>query len=322
MKGFDPIFKDFPDYILGITHEIWEERQVETLHKYYAENILVRSPSGIVKGNRNVIAAPYATLEEFPDRTLLGEDVIWCGNPENGMLSSHRIFSTGTHRGDGLYGPATGKTVAYQVIADCHAINNQIDDEWLVRDQGAIVRQLGRRPETFARKSIEHEGGPEECQRPFTPGIDMPGPYAGVGNDDPWGATFADILGCIMKSDQAIFETAFDRACSGSYPGGETTHGREGAHRFWTGLRGSLPNAEFAIHHQIGRDDPRMAPRVGIRWSLTGKHDGRGPFGPPSGADVHVMGISHAEFGPWGLRREWTLYDETAIWKQIILKTG
>ena len=48
MKGFDPIFKDFPDYILGITHEIWEERQVETLHKYYAENILVRSPSGIV----------------------------------------------------------------------------------------------------------------------------------------------------------------------------------------------------------------------------------------------------------------------------------
>jgi hypothetical protein len=65
-----------------------------------------------------------------------------------------------------------------------------------------------------------------------------------------------------------------------------------------------------------------MAPRVAIRWSLTGKHDGRGPFGPPSEADVHVMGISHAEFGPWGLRREWTLYDEIAIWKQIILKTG
>jgi hypothetical protein len=37
---------------------------------------------------------------------------------------------------------------------------------------------------------------------------------------------------------------------------------------------------------------------------------------------VHVMGISHAEFGPWGLRREYTLFDETAIWKQIALKTG
>jgi hypothetical protein len=34
------------------------------------------------------------------------------------------------------------------------------------------------------------------------------------------------------------------------------------------------------------------------------------------------MGVSHAEFGPWGLRREYTLFDETAIWKQIIIKTG
>ena len=36
-------------------------------------------------------------------------------------------------------------------------------------------------------------------------------------------------------------------------------------------------------------------------------------------ADVHVMAISHAEFGPWGLRWEWILFDETAIWKQILL---
>ena len=41
-----------------------------------------------------------------------------------------------------------------------------------------------------------------------------------------------------------------------------------------------------------------------------------------SGAEVHVMGISHVEFGPWGIRREYTLFDETAIWKQIAMKTG
>ena len=32
MQGFDAKFKDFPDYILGITHEIWEQRGVETLN--------------------------------------------------------------------------------------------------------------------------------------------------------------------------------------------------------------------------------------------------------------------------------------------------
>jgi hypothetical protein len=39
MQGFNPKFKDFPDYILGITHEIWEEKQVETLYHYYSDDI-------------------------------------------------------------------------------------------------------------------------------------------------------------------------------------------------------------------------------------------------------------------------------------------
>ena len=70
-----------------------------------------------------------------------------------------------------------------------------------------------------------------------------------------------------------------------------------------------------------------MPPRAAVRWSLTGRHDGPGAFGRPTGAPVHVMGITHAEFGRLGaaparLRREFTLFDEIAIWKQIHLHTG
>ena len=32
------------------------------------------------------------------------------------------------------------------------------------------------------------------------------------------------------------------------------------------------------------------------------------------------MGLSHAEYGPWGLRREFVIFDETAVWKQILLR--
>ncbi len=49
---------------------------------------------------------------------------------------------------------------------------------------------------------------------------------------------------------------------------------------------------------------------------------GWGVFGESTGAELYVMGVSHAEFGPWGLRREYTLFDETSLWKQIIIKTG
>ena len=87
MHGFDSKFKTFPDFIIGITREIWEERGLATLHHYYTEDIPVRSPSAVVRGNQGVIAATMATLAEFPDRRLLGEDVIWSGTPEEGMLS-------------------------------------------------------------------------------------------------------------------------------------------------------------------------------------------------------------------------------------------
>ena len=327
MKGFDPKFSTFPDYIIGVTKEIWEDRGITTLHHYYAKDIVVRSPASVVVGNDGVIAATMATLAEFPDRALYAEDVIWSGTPETGMLSSHRLLSTATHTGDGAYGAATGKTLTYRIIADCHARGNVIDDEWLIRDQGAIVRQMGWQPEDFARQKIAQEGGPQACVRPLSPATDRPGPYAGRGNDNEWGGRLTDLLGRIMTADFAAIPQVYDRAALLEYPGGVQAHSHGGADRFWMGLRAAFPDAVFTAHHVIGRDDALMPPRAAVRWSLHGKHSGWGRFGGPSGAEVYVLGITHAEFGAfgaqgWGLRREFTLFDETAIWKQILLHTG
>lgn len=322
MKGFDPKFRDFPDYIIGITKEIWEDRGIATLHQYYSDDIVVRSPASVVLGNANVIGATMATLAEFPDRTLFGEDVIWSGTPEEGMLSSHRLLSTATHAHDGVYGTATGKKLTYRILADCHAINNQINDEWLIRDQGAIVRQLGMEPKAYAADLIAAEGGPEACVPPLTPATDQPGPYKGRGNDNAWGEKYADILSRIMRADMAAIPAEYDRACHVEYPGGQTGHSHGDVDQFWMGLRASFPDATFQIDHQIGRDDPMMPPRAALRWSLHGRHSGWGRFGAPTWAEVYLLGISHAEFGPWGLRREYVIFDETTIWKQILLHTG
>ena len=322
MQGFDEKFKDFPDYIIGITKEIWEDRGIATLHRYYSEDIVVRSPASVVVGNQNVIGATMATLAEFPDRTLLGEDVIWSGTPDEGMLSSHRLLSTATHAHDGVYGQATGKKLTYRIFADCHAINNQINDEWLIRDQGAIVRQLGWNPKDYAADLIAKEGGPDDCVQPLTHKTDQPGPYQGRGNDNVWGEKYADILTRIMGADMAAVPREYDRACHVEYPGGVTGHSHGSVDQFWMGLRASFPDAKFQIDHRIGRDDDMMPPRAALRWSLTGKHSGWGSFGAPTGADIYLLGISHAEFGPWGLRREYVIFDETSIWKQILLQTG
>ena len=328
MKGFDDRYRDVPDFIIGITFDIWEGRQIGSLSSRYAPGLVVRSPSSVVTDNVGVIAATMATLAEFPDRKLMGEDVIWSTDEDRtdadseAYLSSHRLFSTATHVGHGVYGAPTGTKLAYRILADCAIRGDQVDDEWLIRDQGAIVRQLGWAPKDYARDLISREGGPERCVKPLTRATDVEGPYKGRGNDDEWGARLADMLGRIMRADFSAIHADYDRAAHLEYPAGWQGHGREAADRFWMGLRASFPSATFTVHHVIGRDDPMMPPRAAVRWTLDGRHDGWGAFGRPTGVPVHVLGITHAEFGPWGLRREWTLIDETAIWKQILLETG
>lgn len=322
MKGFDKEFRDLPDYILKITKEIWEDRGLATLHRYYAPDLPMRFPSGLVTGNQAVIDGTLATLAEFPDRQLLGEDVIWSGDDETGYLSSHRLVTTGTHTGHGAFGPPTGRTFTIRAIADCAARNNAIYDEWLIRDTGGIVRQLGMKPKRFARDQIAREGGPGTAIRPFTPADDVQGGYTSRGNDNEWGQRLADILTRIIDKNFAVIRAEYDRAVRTEHPGAQGGWGWDFAETRWMRLRASLPAAKFEIHHRIGRSDPAQPHRAALRWSLTGTHDGYGLFGAPTGAEIHVMGITHAEWGPWGLRREFTLFDEIAIWKQIHLHTG
>ncbi len=334
MNGFDPKWRDVPHYIIGITRQIWEDREIASLTRLYAPRLVVRSPASVVVGASRVIGATMATLAEFPDRTLLGEDVIWSEDPArttaatDAFLSSHRLLSTATHTGAGVYGAPTGKRLVYRILADCAIRDDQVYDEWLIRDQAAIVRQMGFDMVDWTRGLIAREGGPEACAKPLSPATDVAGPYDGRGNDNDWGARFAEVLTRIMAADFAVIPEAYDRAVNLAYPGGESAFGHEAADRFWLGLRAAFPDAAFRIEHVIGRDDPMMPPRAAIRWSLHGKHSGWGRFGAPTGAEVYVLGISHAEFGPFGaggrpaIRREWTLTDETAIWKQILLHTG
>lgn len=332
MTGFDSKFTTPEEYILGITFEIWESGGVDTLHHYYAPEIPVRSPAGVVIGNQAVIDATNETLREFPDRQLMGEDVIWSDDGEGGFLSSHRIYSTATHLADGVYGKASGTKFRYRIIADCAARENVIYDEWLIRDQGAIVAQTGADPRDYAAAQIESEGGVGAAIRPYIPAIEPGHIYTGTGNDHPVGQRYGDIISSLMAgplgqgneangglaSGDAI-SAGYDRAAHLEIPGAMSTHGWAGARAFWSSLRECFPDATFTIHHQIGRNDPGLGERGALRWSLHGTHDGGTRYGAPTGAEVYVMGLSHAEFGPWGLRREWILFDDTAIWKQILL---
>ncbi len=328
MKGFAPHFADLPDYILQMTKEVWEDRGISTLHHYYAKEMILRSTSGLIRGSDGVIADTLATLSEAPDRRILGEDVIWSGDEYSGFMSSHRAMTLGTHTGHGVHGPATNRRFAYRAIADCVCRDDVIHEEWLVRDSSAIAIQLGLDPVEEARAQIVRQGGPESAIRPLDAANDVAEEvYTGRGNDNEWGERLEDILVRLMAADVTVIRKTYDRAAAIAHPGTRDGWSFDFAETEWMRLRSAFPSARFKVDHRIGRSDPGQPNRAAVRWTLTGSHDGLGAFGPPSGAPVHIMGITHVEFGPygeygWGVRREWTVFDEVAVWKQILLHGG
>jgi predicted ester cyclase len=322
MKGFDKKYKNFPDYILKITKQIWEGKDVDSIGEFYTDNIPVRSPFGITYGNKPVIEATYNTLKEFPNRQLLGEDVIWNGNDDKGYHSSHRILSKGTHLGDGFYGKPTGKDIYYRVIADCACKDNQVYDEWIVRDQGAMVRQIGYTPKEFAQIMIDKEGGLEKAKKLFDKNDIKPSDYypINVEKSSP-GENYSKILSKVFEGGYDFKD--YNRASNIYWPGNKLGHGREDISKFWNSLKDIFTDIKFTIEHVGYLDESNKNPRASIRWFLEGMHSNDSEdYGKKTNSKLFIMGINHVELNQDGIIREWVLFDEVAIWKQILMNNN
>ena len=319
MKGFDKKYKTFPEYILKITKQIWEDKDVNSIANFYTKNIPVRSPFGVTYGYKPVIDATFATLKEFPNRQLLGEDIIWNLDSDSGYHSSHRILSKGTHLGEGSYGKPTGKDIYYRVIADCACKNNQVYDEWIVRDQGAMVRQLGFTPKEFAKKIIENEGGLEQANELFNSKSDTKSEYKpNIAPKNSIGNKYSNILNKIFTSDYNFSDYA--RAASIYWPGNKIGHGREDIEKFWKSLKEAFSNFKFSIEHIGYLEEEGKNPKASIRWFLNANHSNKtSDFGKATNKNIFIMGINHAEIIDKNVIREWVLFDEVAIWKQILM---
>ncbi len=323
MKGFDPEYTSVPDYILKSTMRIWEERGVGRIREFYSEDNIVRTAMGVTRGIDAVIAATNATLHQFPDRRLLGEDVIWTGDEEKGeFYSSHRIVSPMHHTGDGMFGPPTGKPVKVRTVADTVLRNENVCEEWLVRDHGAIIRQIGGDVAEFAAQSVAGELERGQTPEIFNSDFDVVGTYVTPKETSEHALRYAETLGSIWRSYLGVINTDYNEALALELPGGFAVSGKTAATKFWMSLVSAVPDARFSVDHLIGRDDPGHPLRVAARWTVQGTHGGAGLFGEPSGAPIYILGINHAEIIDGQVTREWVLVDELAIHRQICLHKG
>lgn len=325
MRGFDPEFVDLPDYIVKITERIWEGRGLGLIRRWYAADCLMHTSMGPARGVPTIIAATLDTLNTLPDRRLLPEDVVWSGDDEAGFLSSHRLIAPGTHLGHSLYGPPTGAEISVRAIADCACLDNQIFEEWLVRDSAGIAAQIGVDPDMVARRYAEAEtvrGGDawhlaaarqlrDEGQfREAVLTDDDDAVRVREGLEAAWGHADLDRVADLYAPGVTVFA-----------PGNLALHGYERLWRWLFGLLAAVPDLKLVVEHSIALGTPGHK-RVATRWWATGTHDGHGRFGSPSGATILLLGITHSTVVDGRIVSEYIVADEIAVRKQIALKRG
>ncbi len=330
MEGFDPRFADIVDFILGITHEIWEEKAIGKLYDYYANTVRIHTSDGTIYGREAVLAGTMATLAAYPDRRLYGDEVIWGGDDQQGFYSSHRLVHSGTNRGFSIYGPPTGRRVEYYAIADCFCRKNMVIEEWLVRDELTLVHQLGLNPvetaKEFARREAD-KGTGMQIEADIERGIGQlpPAPPAEP-KDGPF-APEAFIQRAIHDIWNRRLVNTARRYCAETVrleaPSLRRLSGVNDYQGYVLSLLAPFPDLAIRVEHSCHVGDGEAGYRVATRWRMTGTHTGYGMYGEPTGQQIHILGMSHhlvrEESGGGGPRiaSEWTVFDEFALLKQI-----
>ena len=143
MRGFEQTYVDIIDYIVRITHRIWEEKDIGYIYDTYRHNSHVYDDYGLQYGNDKIVADTVHTINAFPDIRLYADEIIWAGNDQIGYHTSHRTVITGHNTGFSRYGPPTGRKVELWCIANCVSLENEIFAEWVTYDTANLVYQLG-----------------------------------------------------------------------------------------------------------------------------------------------------------------------------------
>lgn len=324
LAGFDDDYVDIVDYIIQITHRIWEEKAIGLIYDTYIHNISIWTTEGRSYGRDEVVAGTIRTLAAYPDVRLYGDEVIWSGNDEDGFHTSHRIVWAAHNTGYSVYGPPTGRRILRTGIANCLVKDNRIVEEWIARDEMAAVLQLGYDPFEAAAQMVPqggiaaHQaafGELERVQGQSTPRRMPPRSEPGFDLEDFVRRTYHEIWDWRMLNKiDAYYAPGF--VCHTVPARRLVGPGPYKAHLL--GLMAAFPDAHLVIEHLYWMGDGRGGYKVMVRWNLQGTHRGPGPYGPPSGKRVSLMGISHLHIAGGKILEEWMVYDEFALLKQLV----
>ena len=322
-------YDDPRDYIVSWTDRIWIARGVGAIRDCYAENVKVHTAYGETYNLASVISNSLQKMVAFPNRGGGHDDVIWEPRGPLSFVSYHRVFNNATHSGHWTYGPPTGKEWANRSVAHCLVQDNMFVEEWVIRDEFAVLEHLGIDPyriaAEFAERSpvlgekmrIDLDKGPlgGHVADPLTEGISGTRPEAHSEAcrfiarmfDEVWNQQLFDQVGEYCD-DTIVCQTVRMRRLMQIAP----------YQLELMSLLSAFPDAQVEIRDFVAHHSPDLGLRIGVIWLLRGTYSGAPVYGPVNRAPVRVLGASSFEIRRGKIVREWRIYDEIAVIAQIL----
>ncbi|TCP45087.1 putative ester cyclase [Tamaricihabitans halophyticus] len=315
-------YRDPEEFIVEWTDRIWVSRGIGLIRENYAPDAIVHGAYGTSHGVEPVIRGTLMKIAAYPGRIGQAEDVVWEARGTDAFLSSHRIYSTGTHTGMSGYGPPTHRSFTSRAIANCLYRRGVMVEEWVVRDEYAIVEQLGLDPFAVARELAF-----SDWDAPHPPVSDVLSSGDSGARPDLHRAECEQVLGLVdtvwnqRLLHQVTEFVARDVTCHISRE--RTVTRPDGYQLGLLDLLSPMPDAQFEVRDIVAHDSPAHGGvRVGVVWWLTGTYSGAPTYGPSTGSPVRILGSSQFLFRDGRIVREWRVYDELSILAQVSKQRG
>ena len=324
LKGFDDIYQNIVDYIVRITYRIWEDRDVEYILDTYSSFSKVFDDYGLQFGNQKIVDDTHHTTGAFSNIKLIADEVIWAGNDEIGFHTSHRTIIRGTNDGPSNFGPATNKDIDILVIANCVALENRIFLEHVCYNTSSMLLQLGMNLDDMAKKlaATAPLGWPRDqktwndlknAARPEIPIFENL-PITGFDIDRFLRITFENLWN---KRDYDELDLNFVENLQFEGPTNRKFNGLKDYQDFLKSLATCFPDLELQVDEIYWMGDEIDGFLSSTRWSASGIHKGSGVYGPPTGSQVQIWGITQNEIQKGRITKEWMLFNEMDLMMQI-----
>jgi predicted ester cyclase len=324
MTGFESRFSNVVDYIVRITHQIWEEKDIGYIYDTYSHDCSVWDDAGLSYGRDKVVADTISSQNAFPDLRVVADEVIWAGDAAVAFHTSHRTQIFGTNTGWSRWGAPTGRRVQFWCMANCVARDNEIFYEHVVYDTAGILTQLGFDAAETARRAAHAGAG--SLPSDFLGG--EPARSVGQGKpervaipasigDSPEEFVRASLHTLWNRRNLAAVERVYRPSVVAQMTGGRVFRGAGQIRSFMLSLLAQFPDLFFSVDDLYWMGNRAEGFLVAIRWSMSGHHRGLGRWGEPTGREVNLWGITHWVIEDGAVAQEWTTFNEFGLLMQI-----